>query len=175
MYVRIKESMFSAVERIQQEKKKRGSKSKRKGAEKEHRSFRNDSIIESREVVHGRRNISIALSLRIDTKEARGGSERGDGTKRAYRQHSRQPFQVLLFSIFSRTYRLFIMQKKKELEVEKKTNSYDIYLYESHGRTEGKINLKDRAFAVGDLTIIAWLFSRGDVQTYGATIAAIHD
>lgn len=63
-YIRIKESIVSRSQNDQKD-----SRAKERGRKKSI-AFRNDSIIESREVVHGRRNSSIALSLKADTKEA---------------------------------------------------------------------------------------------------------
>lgn len=73
-------------------------------------SFRNDSIIESREVVHGRRNSSIALSLKADTKEA---------VKEVTEQKGLLPTLDSLFHIlyFSRTSHFCCTKKKKEKQI----------------------------------------------------------
>jgi len=88
--------------------------------------FRNDSIIESREVVHGRRNTSIALSLKADTKEA---------VKEQKGLPPTLDSSFFIFFIFL-VLVIFVVQRNK-----RKTNSY--HLPTTRTGAEGKINLRD--------------------------------
>jgi hypothetical protein len=110
----------SIVSRSRNDQK--GSRAKERGRKKSI-AFRNDSIIESREAVHGRQNSSIALSLKTDTKEA---------VKEVTEQKGLPPTLDSLFHIlyFSRTYHFFSCTK------EKKKKTATIYLRFARERKE---------------------------------------
>lgn len=119
-FILLLELKESIVSRFQNDQK--GNKAKKR-EQKKSIAFRNDSIIESREVVHGRRNSSIALSLKTDTKEE---------VKEVTEQKGLPLDNLFHILYFSRTY--FCCTKKK-------TNSYDLPMIRTGA--EGKINLRN--------------------------------
>lgn len=148
-YIGIKESIF------QKDQKDGGTEEK---GRKKSIAFRNDSIVESWEAVHGRQNTSIALFLKASTKEA----VKEVTWQKGLPANAQQPFHILYFS---RTYH-FVSYKKKE-----KTNNYDLSTIRTGA--EGKINLRNSLWNSRFLTnTVDLTISRGNVQTRDDTIAA---